>query len=187
MSWYFEVPLKTGWTVMVFTMKRVPWNGALLFPDYWQWTARPKYQRSSCATSKPRGRRCQELLQRATPWSFLLTFEWCRLQMMLISLNRNMAGCILRVVRNGQSMQQLPLLPDQRGHFGSLWASRGCNLKDGCDDANWSPPHVHLRFLPLIIPTYYMLLLRPFHEHICTVNNATSCGGGQDYLIIRND
>ena len=184
MSWYFEVPPKTGWTVMVFTMKRVPWNGALLFPDYWQWTARPKYQRSSCATSKPRGRRCQELLQRATPLSFLLTFEWCRLQMMLISLNRNTAPRCIVEWYNGQSMQ-LPPLPDQRAHFGSLWASR-------MQSEGWlrwrqlvttsRPP----RFL-LIIPTYYMLLLRPFHEHICTVNNATSCSGGQDYLIIRND
>ena len=146
---------------------------------------RPKYQRSSCATSKK---------HRSTwkPWNcfkeqlhgFLLTFEWCHgSQMMLISLNRNTAPRCIVEWYNGQSMQ-LPPLPDQRAHFGALWASR-------MQSEGWlrwrqlvttsRPP----RFL-LIIPTYYMLLLRPFHEHICTVNNATSCGG-QDYLIIRND
>ena len=58
---------KTGWTLMVFTMKRVPWNGALLFPDYcWQW--------ATAKISKIILRNIQEtrihleLLQRATPW-----------------------------------------------------------------------------------------------------------------------
>ena len=62
---------------------------------------RPKYQRSSCATSKKHGSTWE-------PWNcfkeqlhgFLLTFEWCHgSQMMLISLNRNTAPVHSRVVQ----------------------------------------------------------------------------------------
>ena len=146
----------------------------LLFPDYWQWTT-AKIPKIILRNIQVSARNCFKEQRHG----FLLTFDWCRGQMMLISLKRNMAWCIVKWY-NGQSMQLLltnqPISGLSRPHV--------CNLRDGCDDANWWPAHVPAfssSFQPITCA-----LLRPFHEHICTVNNATSCGG-RNYLIIRND
>ena len=102
---------------------------------------RPKYQRSSCATSKKHGSTWK-------PWNcfkeqlhgFLLTFEWCHgSQMMLISLNRNTAPVHSRVVQC--KVCSCPCFLTKEPILG-LSGPHVCNLRDGCDDATWSPPHV---------------------------------------------
>ena len=159
---------KTGWTVMVFTMKRVPWNGAGYCFQITDNEARPKPQRSSCATSNNVQPRIESGIASK---SFLLTFEWCRSQMMLISLKRNTAGCIVesrQVVQWAKYAASWPRNPFRVSRMQSEGWLRWRHL------VTTSRPS----FL-LIIPTYYMLLLRLFQEHICTVNNGNFLWGAR--------
>ena len=119
----------------------------LLFPDYWQWTT-AKIPKIILRNIQVSARNCFKEQRHG----FLLTFDWCRGQMMLISLKRNMAWCIVKWY-NGQSMQLLLLPPVQPAHFWSLLASRV--QSEGWLRWRQLVTSSRPRFL-LIIPTYYM-------------------------------
>ena len=71
-------------------------------------------------------------------------------------------------------------LPDQGTHSGS----HVCNLRDGCVDATWSPPHVQAfssSFQPITC------FFSGSSKNISARSIMATFCGGRDYLIIRND